>query len=92
MSYQSSEQTGGTAQGQSNTLGQQTSTNPSELDSNVPETAKDAPITGIEPGQNVPFNEQVQGQAKMFAGKVFGNDKEVQEGAARVRGLEESQQ
>lgn len=28
----------------------------------------------------------------MFAGKVFGNDKEVQEGAARIRGLEESQQ
>lgn len=29
---------------------------------------------------------------QMFAGKAFGNDEEAQIGAARIRGLEESQQ
>ncbi|CEH13213.1 hypothetical protein CBOM_01150 [Ceraceosorus bombacis] len=61
-------------------------------DPDVPASAKDASIYGTIPGEGVGFKEQVQGHAKYFAGKLTGNDKEVQQGAARVRGVEEPQQ
>ncbi|KAK0548321.1 hypothetical protein OC845_003659 [Tilletia horrida] len=57
-------------------------------DKNFPQTAKEAPISGILPSEGVPFKDQVAGHAKYFAGIVTRNDKEVQEGAARVRGDE----
>lgn len=51
-------------------------------DDKMPSTGHEVPLAGIEPGANVPFMDQVKGNAKMMAGKVFGNDKEVQQGAA----------
>ncbi|CAO1624744.1 unnamed protein product [Jaminaea pallidilutea] len=60
------------------------------VDPEVPKTAKEAPIVGIEAGKDVPFKEQVQGHAKYFAGKIFGKDNEVQQGAARARGEEDT--
>ncbi|KAK0523332.1 hypothetical protein OC842_006185, partial [Tilletia horrida] len=53
---------------------------------NFPQTAKEAPITGIIPSKDVPFKDQVAGHAKYYAGLVTRNDKEIQQGAARVRG------
>lgn len=51
-------------------------------DPKMPTTGEQVPLAGIEPGKDVPFMDQVKGNAKMMAGKVFGNDKEVQQGAA----------
>lgn len=53
------------------------------IDPEVPVSAKEAPLTGVEAAKETPFKDAVAGHAKYFAGKVFGNDKEVQQGAAR---------
>lgn len=53
------------------------------IDPEIPVSAKEAPLTGVEAAKDTSFASQVQGHAKYFAGKVFGNDKEVQQGAAR---------
>ncbi|CAO1631185.1 unnamed protein product [Sympodiomycopsis kandeliae] len=60
------------------------------IDPEIPATAKDAPLVGVEASKDTPFKDAVAGHAKYFAGKVFGNDKEVQQGAARLRGEEDT--
>ncbi|CAO1637579.1 unnamed protein product [Parajaminaea phylloscopi] len=60
------------------------------IDPEVPKSAKEAPLFGVEAAKDTPFKEAVQGHARYFAGKVFGNDKEVQQGAARLRGEEDT--
>ncbi|PWN37012.1 uncharacterized protein FA14DRAFT_159248 [Meira miltonrushii] len=67
-------------------------TNAQEGTQPVPTTASEVPLTGLEGGKDVPFGEQVKGHAKMFAGKVFGNDKEAQQGAERIAGLDNPNQ
>lgn len=54
-----------------------------QIDPEVPSTAKEAPLMGVEASANTSFVDQVKGHAKYFAGKTFGNDKEVQLGAAK---------
>lgn len=43
----------------------ETSANPTELDPEMPKTAKDVPLGGLAPGENASFKEQVQGHAKV---------------------------
>ncbi|PWN94756.1 hypothetical protein FA09DRAFT_332666 [Tilletiopsis washingtonensis] len=57
-------------------------------DPHVPATAKEAPLSGPPPADGVSFKDQVRGYAKYTAGKLTGNDKEVQQGAAVVRGVD----
>lgn len=53
------------------------------IDPEVPVSAKEAPLMGVEAAKETSFKDAVAGHAKYFAGKLTGNDKEVQQGAAR---------